>query len=353
MLRSVKDCLGIEGRYHHHPPVLPDGRALESGVTVVIPTWNGAGLLAACLGCVAAQELRPSRTLVVDNASTDATEEVVRGFQGIHLTRLAENVGYSGALASVFSQVRTAYVAVLNNDARPEPDWLSRLARHLDTGPRRGCAFPLTVREDGTIDTAGDLITLAGFGYKRGHRCRDLSPAPAGVLVCAPGVAPLYRTAAVVAAGGWDPGLHSQWDDLDLGIRLWLLGWDSILDEGVRVVHYQGSSSSRRVRTREFLAARNEMVVLLKTMPPGVCALMAPAHVSYLALSLCSHIIQGTAPAFLAGKAAGIASLGAIIAARRRLTPSRTLHVRQLDRRWMRVWWGLSRLGGRHAPGVP
>jgi len=347
---AMKDLFGWEGRYRCRSVPTPRHGPLRPGVTVLIPTWNAADLLHTCLNLLQQQDLQPSAVLVVDNASADSTAEVVREFPDVQMMRLDTNMGYSGALAHALEWVDTDYAAVLNNDARPESGWLRALARRLDEDPQLGCAFPLSIRTDGFIDTAGDVITSAGFAYKRLFRRPNPEPPASDVFVSPPGVAPVYRTVALLAAGGWDAGLHSQWDDLDLGIRLWRAGWSSILESAVRVVHGQGVSSARRARTREFLAARNETVVLLKTMSAAVLIRMLPRHLLYLTLTLCSHFSRGNVSAFVAGKVAALASLGAVVKARRTVPRKRPHAWPAFDPRWVHAWFGLSRWGGRKAP---
>lgn len=352
-MSRLKQILGWEGLYRGPWPRAHRSAASRPGVTVVIPTWNAADLLRACLHSLSSQELAPARILVVDNASVDATADVVKGFPGVDLLRLEVNAGYAGALARALEDVDTEYVAALNNDARPDSTWLSALVRLLDGEPRLGCAYPLAVRPDGLVDTAGDVITRAGFAYKRLYRRPADPPARPGLLVSPPGVAPVYRARALREVGGWDAGLHSQWDDVDVGIRLWRAGWDAALVASVTVIHAQGTSAARRVATREFLASRNETVVLLKTLPASILWRIALPRIPYLALSFCAHVSRGTALPFLSGKVAAAASVSAILRARRAVQVRRRLGISLLDPRWLRVWVGLSGIGGRRAPQTP
>lgn len=99
-------------------------------VTVVVVSYNGADLVAPCLEALAAQDLPPGRTQVwvVDNASTDGTQELIeRDFPWARLIANPRNDGFAGGNNVALRQVDTPYVALLNQDARPTRDWLSRL----------------------------------------------------------------------------------------------------------------------------------------------------------------------------------------------------------------------------------
>jgi GT2 family glycosyltransferase len=104
-------------------------------VTVVVVTWDGAHLLPACLDTLMTQTISGrTRVVVVDNASTDATAEVLARYPGIDVVRTDRNLGFAGGANVGLSGARTPYAAVLNNDARPEPDWLENLLSGFSHG---------------------------------------------------------------------------------------------------------------------------------------------------------------------------------------------------------------------------
>jgi GT2 family glycosyltransferase len=99
-------------------------------VTVVIVNWNGAHLLPDCLDALAAQDLPDGRMAVwvVDNASTDGSRELLaRDYPWVKVLANPRNDGFAGGNNVALRQVETPYVTLLNNDARPAPDWLARL----------------------------------------------------------------------------------------------------------------------------------------------------------------------------------------------------------------------------------
>ena len=99
-------------------------------VTVVVLNWNGAHLLPDCLEGLAAQDLPEGRAQVwvVDNNSSDNSLELLRDrFGWVRAIPNPSNDGFAGGNNVALRQVTTPFVALLNNDARPEPDWLRRL----------------------------------------------------------------------------------------------------------------------------------------------------------------------------------------------------------------------------------
>ena len=102
----------------------------EPLVTVVVLNWNGAHLLEDCLRGLAAQDLPVGQlaTWVVDNASTDGSLELLADqFPWVRAIANDSNDGFAGGNNLALREVATPFVALINNDARPEPDWLRRL----------------------------------------------------------------------------------------------------------------------------------------------------------------------------------------------------------------------------------
>jgi GT2 family glycosyltransferase len=102
----------------------------EPLVTVVVLNWNGAHLLGDCLRGLAAQDLPEGQvaTWVVDNASTDGSLELLADqFPWVRAIANDRNDGFAGGNNLALREVATPFVALINNDARPEPDWLRGL----------------------------------------------------------------------------------------------------------------------------------------------------------------------------------------------------------------------------------
>jgi GT2 family glycosyltransferase len=102
----------------------------EPLVTVVVLNWNGAHLLGDCLRGLAAQDLPEGQVAVwvVDNASSDGSLELLADqFPWVRAIANPRNDGFAGGNNVALREVATPFVALINNDARPEPDWLRRL----------------------------------------------------------------------------------------------------------------------------------------------------------------------------------------------------------------------------------
>jgi GT2 family glycosyltransferase len=115
---------------HALPGVERKETMTEPLVTVVVLNYNGAHLLPDCLEGLAAQDLPEGQMAVwvVDNASADGSLELLRtGFPWVRTIANPSNDGFAGGNNLALREVATPFVALLNNDARAQPDWLRRL----------------------------------------------------------------------------------------------------------------------------------------------------------------------------------------------------------------------------------
>jgi GT2 family glycosyltransferase len=147
---SVDSAGGTRPRSHtedaHDVPDETPTRATRgrcASVSAVALAYNGASTLPRVLDALVAQELTPARTIVVDNASTDGTADVVRrDYPWVELHGLVANVGvgagHTTGWNAAFADPACRFVWVLEHDTYPEPDCLRRLVEAVDDLTRRG-----------------------------------------------------------------------------------------------------------------------------------------------------------------------------------------------------------------------
>jgi len=247
-------------------------------VSVVIPTWNGADLLAHALRSLAGQSFRDFDVVVVDNASTDGTLTMLaHDHPRVHVVRMNENVGFAAAVNAGIRATNTEIVALLNNDTEAHPDWLASLVRTLDDDAEVGsCASKMLDFHDRTrIDSAGDRLGI--FASQRGHGEADGPDfaEPVDVLSASAGAA-AYRRSLFDEVGPFDERYFAYFEDVDLGVRARLAGWRCRYVPDA-VVYHVGSASSRRMSERAFyLRSRNAMILGFQYLPARRLLLFGP-----------------------------------------------------------------------------
>jgi GT2 family glycosyltransferase len=258
--------------------------------TVVIVTWNAREHLPRCLAAVAAQTVPPDRLILIDNGSTDGTPSLARecvaaepGLSGrTEIVELGGNLGFAAANNRAIVICDTEYVALLNPDAFPHPDWLERLLAAADRHPEAASfgSRQMTYGHPGIVDGLGDVYHASGLSWRRGHGRRlEQDDLVEREIFSACAAAALYRRAALVDVGGFDEDFFCYFEDVDLGFRLRLAGFASVSVPDA-VVDHVGSASSGGKRS-EFAAYhghRNLVWCFLKNMPRPLFILLLPAH---------------------------------------------------------------------------
>lgn len=204
-------------------------------VTAVIPNWNGRLRTERLLKALRAQSRPPEEVIVVDNGSEDGSVEMARRL-GATVVELGRNAGFSVAVNRGVEATRTPWVAILNNDVEPAPDWLERLAEAA--GPR-GAWFAtgklLSGHHRGLIDGAWDALCRGGCAWRAGHGRPDgpLWSAPQKIRF-APLTATLVRRELFRRVGLLDERFESYLEDVEFGLRCALAGgWGIYVPEAV------------------------------------------------------------------------------------------------------------------------
>src|SRR6185312_11158025 len=124
-------------------------------ISVVIVGWNARHYLELCLDSIAkAPPRRTMEVLVVDNASTDGSAEMIESkFPWVRLIKSTENLGFSRGNNVAIRQAQGRYVALVNPDVIVFPDCLDALADFLDQNPKVGNVGPRVLNPDMTLQS--------------------------------------------------------------------------------------------------------------------------------------------------------------------------------------------------------
>ena len=225
-------------------------------VAVCIVTFNSAGDLPGCLQSVAALRHRPLEVVVVDCASSDDSLETARAHApaGLPLqaVALSENLGFAGGMNAALARTRAPFVLLLNADARPGPDYVTRLLeRAAHPGVRAGAVTGRLVRPDGRLDACGMRLIPSWRHLDRGSGEEDRGQwAVPERVFGATGAASLFRREALddVAVEGevFDPRFHSFREDAELCFRLRERGWEVLYEPTAVAGHRRFNLPERR-----------------------------------------------------------------------------------------------------------
>jgi GT2 family glycosyltransferase len=249
--------------------------ASEPSVCAVIVNYNTRDLLEKCLSSLLAAADVKVHTIVVDNASTDGSVELVRTrFPEVEVIQLAENAGFARANNVAFTQCEAEYVLLLNSDAFLAEGALNALLDAAGRYPRAGVLGPRLHYSDGTLQRSAwpfpraGRIMLEAFGVHRVLRrlglLEDLGvwghdeERRVDFLI---GACLLLRAKALADVGGFDEDFWLYGEEADLQRRLAEHGWDVIFTPSAHVEHVGGASSSEsEVRLRHFYSGQRRFL---------------------------------------------------------------------------------------------
>lgn len=289
-------------------------------VAVVIVNYDGERLLPVCLAALAAQTLAPTEIVVADNGSRDGSLALLHAHHPhVGVLKLGHNHGFAGGANRGVAATQAPWVCVLNSDATPEPDWLSRLMAAPREAHTWALGSVLVSAKTGRIESAGDQYSPEGYAYKL-LRDRPLSELPSEPypVFAAPGAAPVFRRDVFDRLGGYEERFFLYYEDIDLAFRAVLAGYHALLVPGARVVHQLGATTRSYARGR-FYVARNSVWCAVRCLPETGPLRLGRRWL----LELRTNRPRRLAGVELIGRAAGLAGLPRALHERRAIQDAR------------------------------
>jgi GT2 family glycosyltransferase len=278
---------------------MPSGRRKLS---LLVLTLDGREHLESCLPAVRAQR-DPGcawELLLLDNGSRDGTAAWVREHHPwVRLISSPTNLGFCAGNNHLAALAEGEALVLLNNDTRPEPDWLAALAdADAAAGPDVAAIAGRIVDWEGErLDFGFGVRTFDGHAFQLDFRRRlaeARTPASGEELAFACGGNMLVRRSSFLAAGGFDPAYFAYLEDVDLGWRLWAGGERIVACREAVVRHRSGATSDRAGAFRRgFLFERNALATAYKNFDDEHWAKLAPAILTTFIARLDAVLVAG------------------------------------------------------------
>lgn len=239
-------------------------------VAVVILNWNGHDVLAKCLDSVMRTDYPNLEIVVVDNASTDRSQPLVRDrYPSVRLIENRENLGYVGGNNVGIGSTRSDFVVLLNNDTTVDRAWIRELVKVAATDERigiLGCKVYLM----GTriIQHAGShLRFVSGSLFTRSMVEDEGQFDEVADVDYVSGEAIMIKREVFEKAGLLDPDYYAYWEDVDFCCRARRRGYRVIYVPSSVVEHMVSASWDKRPLEAKVLGERNRILFILKNLP--------------------------------------------------------------------------------------
>ena len=220
-------------------PALSSPHGIPGLVSVLVLNKDQRDYLQRCIESVLRQSYLQKEIVVIDNASTDGSQAMMRAqFPHVHFLPLERNVGYAGGHNRGLQVARGAYVLLLNADLLLEPSFIEEMVqvieRASDIGMVQGKLYQMTGSQlpatSRRFDSVGLLMHRNRRTLLRGYGELDQGQYERGEEIFAPdGAAPLYRREMLedirLGEQYFDEAFFMYREEVDLGRRARWRGW--------------------------------------------------------------------------------------------------------------------------------
>jgi GT2 family glycosyltransferase/glycosyltransferase involved in cell wall biosynthesis len=222
-------------------------------VSVIIPVYNQlTHTIAAVQSILVSHSTVPFEIIIVDDCSTDNTVVFFAQFPRIRIYSQVTNQGFIDACNQGATLARSEFLLFLNNDVYVLPQWLDTLVATFDTCPNAGLVGSQLLFPDGLLQEAGGIIWASGEAWNYGRGDYPMRPeynymrsvdycSGASILIRAT----LFHTLGMFATA-FKPAYY---EDADLAMAVREAGYDVVYQPASKVVHFEGVSSGRDIRT--------------------------------------------------------------------------------------------------------
>lgn len=254
---------------------------MAPSISIVIVNWNGHVMLRECLQSLGAEDGPDLEVVVVDNGSTDGSADMVRHeFESVVLVEGADNVGFAEGCNLGIGAAHGSWILTLNNDATAAPGCLAALRAAVSGAePRLGmmqCRM-LFAHDPSILNSTGVRLLDDGRAEDRDYGVPAARARASGEVFCPTAGAALYRRVMLdevrLSSGWFDRRFFLYSEDVDLGWRCRLAGWDARYEASATVLHRAHATTGRHGwRYVKAQCAKNRLRMLIKNASPGFLA---------------------------------------------------------------------------------
>ncbi|MFZ5801921.1 MAG: glycosyltransferase family 2 protein [Candidatus Omnitrophota bacterium] len=240
-------------------------------ISAIVLNWNGMEVIAECLDSLLAQTYAEREILVVDNGSTDGSLAMIREKYGAHVTVIenGKNLGFAEGCNVGIRASNGELILLVNSDATLQPNWMDQAVKAFSE-PRVGMAAGKIFFYDArnVIENTGHIISADALGRGRGRLEKDEGQYDRDLYVfCPNGCAAVYRRSMMEEIGLFDRWMFAYADDIDVGFRGRLAGYECAYVPSAIAYHRLSASFGLLSPFKAFLVERNRLWVLIKCFP--------------------------------------------------------------------------------------
>ena len=223
-----------------------------TSILIVVLNWNGIDDTEVCVASLLKQSYKNYQILIIDNGSVDDSVSRIKNIvkqnpKKITFLQNKVNLGFAGGVnTGIKYAIKQGFdaVALFNNDATADVNWLASLEKNLH-GSTRIVTGLLLHDDNKTIDSTGDFYSTWGIAFPR-NRNQPIKKAPAsGLVFSGSGGASLYSLSLFKEIGFFDETFFAYYEDIDISFRTQLAGYCVFYTKDAIAYHKQGATSKK------------------------------------------------------------------------------------------------------------
>lgn len=278
-------------------------------VAIILVNWNGLMFTKQCLNSLRTLQYRSVQVIVVDNASSDGSAEILKKeYPEVVIIHAGSNLGFAGGNNLGFQyafQHGFSYIMMLNNDTIVEPDFMDHLIHYMETHPETGAIQPrIHFEHDRSLIWNGGSrhAVWPGFlyaqdaGRKPGKKSLQLKK-----VDWITGCAFLIRTDVLQKTGLLAENLFMYSEDVDLSMRIKAHGYSLIYHPQSVIYHIAGMSNKTTTKGKEgyvnpmvhYYNQRNRLWILKKYTPIYALPTVIICNFFYISLIIGYFALRG------------------------------------------------------------
>lgn len=307
-------------------------------ISLILVVWKNDGDLQHCLAALSRQTLGDIGIVLVDNGSDLASAvpmDEISPHLHLRVEHLPTNLGFAVANNIGAHLAQGEWLAFLNADAFPEPDWLEKLLKAAEENPEYSFFSSRQIQANAPdwLDGAGDAYHISGLAWRHGynHPSAEFGHEQKEVFsACA--AAALIRREEFIQMGGFDEEYFSYFEDVDLGFRLRLQGRKCLYVPEAIVHHVGSASTGKRSDFSVYYGYRNMIWTFIKNMPSPLFWILLPLHIATLLFFMAYLTWRGQGKAIGRAVIDALRGLPAVLEKRKKIQQGRKISSRELLR---------------------
>jgi len=233
-------------------------------VSVLLVLFNQAHLTLLAIESILCNSDVDYELIIVDNASTDMTGELLRHLRGAHVIRNQSNLGFGPACVQAAEVARGQYLCFMNNDALLEPRAFSSALENFSQTDRVGAVGGKILLADGRLQEAGSIVWSDGSALGYGRSDNPNLPAyqfRRPVDYCSAAFLFTPRSLFFELGGFKEEFAPAYYEDTDYCLRVWQHGLQVVYEPRAVIRHFESASSGGNEAAQLQMAANQSKFV--------------------------------------------------------------------------------------------